>query len=167
MGDGGAAPRAALGGLLVDGRARYCNKATRGWTLPKWTTLVNFFSGPRRQGIFFFSGPRRQGFFFSGPRRQGFFFWPKETGLFFLAKGDRAFFFWPKETGLFFLAQGDRAFFFFFFFYMDKDKAISLCGAGSADTTASCEAGTAGRLYWSLFDRTLNIASCWGTEALL
>ena len=102
MGDGGAAPRAALGSLLVDGRARDCNKATRGWTLPNWTTLVNFFSGPRRQGIFFFFGPRRQAFFF-----------------FFHAQGDRAFFF-------FFHAQGNRAsffsgprrqgFFFFFFF---------------------------------------------------
>ena len=98
VGDGGAAPRAALGGLLMDGRARDCNKATLGWTLPKWTTLVNFFSGPRRQGIFFF-------------------FWPKETGLFFFphAQGDRAFFF-------FFHAQGDRA--LFYFFLMPKETGL-------------------------------------------
>ena len=133
MGDGGAAPRAALGSLLVDGRARDCNKATRGWTLPKWTTLVIFFSGPRRQAFFFFfhaQGDRVFFFFFSCPRRQGFFFFfscPRRQGFFFfLAQGDRAFIFfsWPKETGLFFFFWPKETGLFFFFFTWTR---IRLC----------------------------------------
>ena len=80
--------------------------ATRGWTLPKWTTLVNFFSGPRRQGIFFFLAQGDRVFFFPVPRRQGFFF------------------FWPKETGLFFSGPRRQGFFFFFFFTWTR---IRLC----------------------------------------